>query len=271
MAMRSKWEKNFTPYSDAEKKAFVEAKKNQELKDTLDWEAKTEGILPELQGSEKQIAWARSIRYKILHPIIAGNNLKPYIFRDSWESEMLNREGFSLEGKEKKIMVYIRENALPYIRENSAKWWIDHRDDNINHIMGPFLGYSDLPLSEEEKKEAARLEEIAKEESSAKSHAAFLEQQQGYLDSKMDAKRRYREKRAQKKAAEAAAQVESKPQEMKDTIMKVSVPVVKIPVAKRTPQQLSALRSEVCRSAWVLIRKGYSKSEAFKRSWSAAR
>jgi hypothetical protein len=53
--------------------------------------------------------------------------------------------------------------------------------------------------------------------------------------------------------------------------------VVKPPVVveakkqKRTRQQLTELRREVCRRAWELIRQGKNRSEAFRTAWDLAR
>ena len=65
--------------------------------------------LPELQGSEKQISWAESIRKE---KIEAFEKEKPAI-----------RKGAGDDFAE-----FLNEFADKYYKNNSASWWIDHRE-----------------------------------------------------------------------------------------------------------------------------------------------
>lgn len=65
--------------------------------------------LPELQGSEKQISWAESIR---MEKIKAFENEKPAIRKGAGDD----------------FADFLNEFADKYYKNNSASWWIDHRE-----------------------------------------------------------------------------------------------------------------------------------------------
>lgn len=80
--------------------------------------------LPRLEGSEKQIAWATSIRKKFYL-----NNTNICLIAKHWTDGIKKQ-------KEKEIKMYkrysiqhrIAERALKLESETSAVWWIEHRD-----------------------------------------------------------------------------------------------------------------------------------------------
>ena len=73
-------------------------------------EAAQEMSLPALTGSEKQIAWAETVRQQMIASI------DEYIYRDG--SAFLRRENEA----------QLREAAEQIKQRTSARWWIDHRD-----------------------------------------------------------------------------------------------------------------------------------------------
>jgi hypothetical protein len=122
--MAKRWK---SPYTAEERKAWGEAKKLErqarEIAEAQAWEYGAK-ILPELEGTDAQIAWAIVIRHDILHEALASYcGLKPEFFGENWE-EMLEGQGPEAIS----AIAYIREWALPLIKEKSAKWWIEHRE-----------------------------------------------------------------------------------------------------------------------------------------------
>lgn len=74
------------------------------------------GLLPEIKGTDRQIQWARSIRASVLVKV-------------EREAVRMDRErigkGLPAVASEYKAMVVPR-----VLREDRAKWWIDHREDD---------------------------------------------------------------------------------------------------------------------------------------------
>ena len=92
--------------------------------------------LPELEGSERQIAWARTIRAKFIQQ--ARANLPEALERVATiRTEMEEEIGVDATAE------YGWENALKGERDRhasleqrtSAKWWIDNRDKDILDIL----------------------------------------------------------------------------------------------------------------------------------------
>jgi len=106
------------------REAETEKQHAQEFAEAQDWEVKV-GILPALEGSEAQIAWATTIRYNILLHTIGGDGLKPDFFMANWEK--LVSDGGHGEDTINAV-AHIRSWALPLIKQKSAKWWIDNRE-----------------------------------------------------------------------------------------------------------------------------------------------
>ena len=67
--------------------------------------------MAKLEGSEKQVAWAESIRRKYFH----GIELMPDGYTPNTEKEKAGMEWAKAHWKER-------------VEETSAKWWIDHRN-----------------------------------------------------------------------------------------------------------------------------------------------
>ncbi len=102
----------FGPYKDREKRiAYLETCECDECRkakaNAAAEAAKEERGLPDLAGSEKQVAWANSIRegafkaLDCLKPFIVNEQVREMV--ESWRTRMTS--------------------------ENSAKWWIDNRFD----------------------------------------------------------------------------------------------------------------------------------------------
>jgi hypothetical protein len=103
------------------------------------WEARVGGILSALEGTEKQIAWAREIRHDILGPLVGKGGLKPVMFTPDYEKDAVNA-GIPAEEIEKyrEPFDYIRGIVLPLAAKRSAKWWIDNREMKLlraDHIL----------------------------------------------------------------------------------------------------------------------------------------
>lgn len=90
------------------------------------------GISAELKGSEKQIAWARKIRVKMIGEIAAlcaqadanlgkGDDPRYEVIRPCW--------------------IALRDATLSDLREQeSAAWYIDHKDDDTNRFVLGMVG-----------------------------------------------------------------------------------------------------------------------------------
>jgi len=112
------------PYTPEERKAWGEAKKLErqarEQAEAQAWEHSVK-ILPELEGSDAQIAWATVIRCNILRNSVGC--IKAEFFGENWE-ELLKGENEYYTS----AIAYIRDWALPLINQKNAKWWIDNRE-----------------------------------------------------------------------------------------------------------------------------------------------
>ena len=91
-----------------------ECYKKQQLEKAEKYEK--ENNLIELTGSEKQIKWAKSIRKDTLE-YIQSMFKSQYMFRDD------------------EYIKYIQPAVVDFWNEKTeAKWWIDHRDDQLYYI-----------------------------------------------------------------------------------------------------------------------------------------
>jgi hypothetical protein len=100
----------------------VERKREEETKKAAE-EAKESG-LPELTGSEKQVAWAERIRIQLL------SGLEELAARMAERPENMKKVGITLE--------QVDEAMKAIQQKTSASWWIDHRDAgayNLAEIM----------------------------------------------------------------------------------------------------------------------------------------
>lgn len=139
-----------TPCFECEKKERLEAAKQK----AAEWD------LPELTGTEKQIAWAMSIRDEALRKCV----------RDVEEAER-RRKQFGVIGafeiaKETYAAVFELVNTL-----TEAKFWIDNRYDVISVIEKMYKNRDDICRARE-------IEEEAKAEAEAKSETVYPEEQQ---------------------------------------------------------------------------------------------
>lgn len=82
-----------------------------------------ENGLPTLEGSPKQVAWAEQIRQEIIAK--AEKRIDEVRTASASSSDPRYAEALSLADK---ILQDLKNNT-------SAKWYIDHRATNINHIL----------------------------------------------------------------------------------------------------------------------------------------
>lgn len=98
-----------------------------------DAEAAHEACLPELTGTPKQIAWAQSLRMRMLDQLDA-------------KLAALLSESESLGDEDRRIAGIFRDEFSPWLRgQTSSKWWIDHREQSLDQMrttrnVGAMLG-----------------------------------------------------------------------------------------------------------------------------------
>jgi hypothetical protein len=120
-------------YSAEEKAAYAEEMRQRDREaeeaEIEKWEIDIDNIVPPLEGTEKQIAWARKIRYDVLSPAIGPAGLRAVCYSPSWAEDAVEM-GVPKETIEQQrdAILYIRFQVLPLLGETSAKWWIDHRE-----------------------------------------------------------------------------------------------------------------------------------------------
>jgi hypothetical protein len=150
----SRWKSNPNYYSEKERKAYGEAKRQAEQKseqaEVEAWEIDIDNILPHLEGTEKQIAWAGKIRYCALSDAIGPHGLKPVLFSDTWEKDSA-KMGIPADRLEefREPLEYIREKVLPLIAEKSAKWWIDNREMKSLNAHNTLKNWEDIKAQNE--------------------------------------------------------------------------------------------------------------------------
>ena len=83
-----------------------------------------EAGLPELQGSEKQVAWANTIRKQILDPWMAAIR----------EAEAIP----ALSEKQQEALRRAKDGYAWAAGHVSASWWIDNRDKSLRQMLGMF-------------------------------------------------------------------------------------------------------------------------------------
>ncbi len=118
------WEKCYENYYDCCSKCYKEQKRKKEEEAAAKITKECGYNLPELEGSAKQVAWANKIR-------------ADFIKNENWAIKIVKRWN---EETKKKKMVDIKKNlevswkcrvaemALKIETEESAAWWIDHRN-----------------------------------------------------------------------------------------------------------------------------------------------
>lgn len=94
--------------------------------------ANAESGLPSLTGTEKQIAWAETIRKQKIATL---------------DEEMSRRE---LTDRIDKDRFYVAVGNLK--SKTSARWWIDNRDTHVNRLLHAEYAATEKPLPAEEKK-----------------------------------------------------------------------------------------------------------------------
>lgn len=143
-------------------------------------EKNAEAGLPELQGSEKQVAWAESIRAQLIRQLEEAKDV--FIKEQKELAEIDEKEGpresqtvsggrfkgMSTPGGYRAMDQYKKraEKAIEKIRlENRASWWIEHREGFSFGQLAREIDLTDIePEAKAEKEEQGRLEAEAKAE-----------------------------------------------------------------------------------------------------------
>jgi hypothetical protein len=95
------------------------------LKDTI---AKAFDEQEELDGSEKQVAWATTISEKMLDEVVRMLR----VMSDQVKAGDMTQDQF----------VAAVRRAVTMIKERRAEWWINHRDDEVHYLLsGSPLGF----------------------------------------------------------------------------------------------------------------------------------
>ena len=91
--------------------------------------------LPELTGSPKQIAWAETIRAKMLA------DLKPILVSAKAKQSLAEQGRIALDDpRYAQLQAAIDAQAASYRMQASAKWWIDHREDSLYSLCTAKMG-----------------------------------------------------------------------------------------------------------------------------------
>ena len=95
------------------------------LKDTI---AKAFDEQEELDGTEKQVAWATTISEKMLNEVVRMLR----VMSDQAKAGDMTQE----------VFVDAVRRAVTMIQERRAAWWIHHRDDEVHYLLsGSPIGF----------------------------------------------------------------------------------------------------------------------------------
>lgn len=104
--------------------------------------ANAEAGLPALVGSEKQVAWAETIRAQKLATL---------------DIEMdTNQAGIASDTEANQARLRAAVSAIR--NQDQARWWIDHRDERIRTILRDTVEHTDVPLPDDQVQLAAAAE-----------------------------------------------------------------------------------------------------------------
>lgn len=121
--------------------------------------------VPRLEGTEKQVSWARSIRQEVLRDIRSGFNWMPdgrpttymnYLFSTEKIQELFSE----YSGKPNvELIKHLQDSYKRYselTKETSAKFWIDNRIDGIknagnNKLYERVFGFTEKELRKRRK------------------------------------------------------------------------------------------------------------------------
>ena len=106
------------------RKAEKEKLQAKEFARAQEWENSVK-ILPDLEGSDAQIAWATVIRRDIMYRAIGCHGIKPEFFGEQWE-ELTKQAGYGEDTLN--AVAHIRDWVFSFSAQKSAKWWIDNRE-----------------------------------------------------------------------------------------------------------------------------------------------
>jgi hypothetical protein len=91
--------------------------------------------LPSLVGSDKQVAWAETIRAKMLA------ELKPIVVSAKAKQSLAEQGRIALDDpRYVQLQAAIDAQADSYRMQASAKWWIDHRTDSLYNLCTAKVG-----------------------------------------------------------------------------------------------------------------------------------
>ncbi len=143
------WKQWAAEHYDTCRECYFEAQRQEDAKEAA------EDSLPELEGSEKQIAWALSIRAKF------AKEIKNFIANAEASLEALKASGEATPAHSAQL-AKCRKVAAKMLSETSCRWWIDNRNTSALRLFDAELKNTpDEPI--EEPSEELAEETIARE------------------------------------------------------------------------------------------------------------
>jgi hypothetical protein len=270
------------------------------------WEVNVPGLAT-LEGTDKQVQWARRIRYDRLRYAIGGHGLKPVCYAPNWEAEFRAQDNGTVDKCRRRI-VAIRGIVLPLLSERSAKTWIDNRDA-ININAGVIMREWSRLMEMADKARAIRdrkpqrpdvVRRLFSEPGSSKGFNGRVYPVRGgykiYLNGNeiilttddglalKDYLRAYETWRAEREALQSkyrgeldldlAVALADVPDEPVPASEPATLPEpiaydkpMTAPVTTDAKARANATRRAVCLQALVLIRQGVGRSDAFRGAW----
>lgn len=145
------WKQWAAEHYDTCRECYFEAQRQEEAKEAA------EDSLPELEGSEKQIAWALSIRAKF------AKEIKTFIANAEASLEALKASGEATPAHSAQL-AKCRKVAAKMLSETSCRWWIDNRNTSALRLFDAELKNTpDEPIEEPAEEPAEETEETVAE------------------------------------------------------------------------------------------------------------
>lgn len=130
------WKQWAAEHYDTCRECYLEAQRQAETEEAA------EDNLPELEGSEKQIAWALSIRAKF------AKGIKNFIANAEASLEALKASGEATPAHSAQL-AKCRKVAAKMLSETSCRWWIDNRNTSALRLFDAELKNTpDEPIEE---------------------------------------------------------------------------------------------------------------------------
>ena len=149
------WKQWAAEHYDTCRECYFEAQHQEEAEEAA------EDNLPELEGSEKQIAWALSIRAKF------AKEIKNFIANAEASLEALKASGEATPAHSAQL-AKCRKVAAKMLSETSCRWWIDNRNTSALRLFDAELKNTpDEPIEEPAEETATNEAEETVTESTA--------------------------------------------------------------------------------------------------------